>query len=398
MKISEKYHRGYVTIDLNAVYNNMVNLKKKARDGTNMIAVVKADGYGHGAVPVAKAIDELCSAYAVATLEEAVNLQRHGITKPVYIIGYTHESQFERLIEHECRCTIFDDTSAMALSKTAQKMGKKAYVHIKIDTGMSRIGFQDNEKSVQAVGRIATLPGLEIEGIFTHFYAADEKDKTSARLQHRRFTSFIDRLEEEGLHIPIRHCSNSAAIMELDDLNMGNERVGIALYGMMPSGEVDKNAVLLTPALQWKSHIIMVKNVEKGTGIGYGATFVAEKPMRIATIPIGYGDGYSRSLSNKGYVLIRGKRAKIVGRVCMDQFMVDVTDIPDAAVNDSVTLLGKDGEEEITAEEMGELSGSFNYEVVCDIGKRIPRIYLWNGEIAGEKDYFEDAYDVEIRR
>lgn len=398
MKIPEKYHRGYVTINLNAVYDNMVNLKSKAKKGTNMIAVIKADGYGHGAVPIARTVDELCSAFAVATIEEALNLLEHGVKKPIYIIGYTHAGQFESLIEHQFRCTVFDLPSAIELSKVAERMKKKAYVHVKIDTGMSRIGFKDNMETISAIAEMSRLPYLELEGIFTHFFAADAADKTSARKQYQCFSSLISQLEQQGIFFPVKHCSNSAAIMELEELNMGNERVGIALYGLMPSREVNAASVSLTPALEWKSHVIFVKDIEAGTSVGYGATFVAQEPMRIATIPIGYGDGYSRGLSNCGYVLIHGKRARIVGRVCMDQFMVDVTNIEQTAVNDEVTLIGTDGQEEISAQEMGEMSGSFNYEVVCNIGKRIPRIYLWNGEITGVKDYFSDPYDVDICR
>lgn len=392
MDIPEKYHRGYVTINLNAVYDNIVNLKKNIKPETNLIAVVKTDGYGHGAVPIAKTIDELVSAYAVATIEEAVNLRHHDIDKPIYIIGYTHKSEYRRLIENKCRCTIFDAESAKELSDCAAKLGKTAYIHVKIDTGMSRIGFKDNEESVKKIIEISKFPNIIIEGIFTHFYASDEIDKSPAYRQYERFTDIISKIEEKGLSIPVKHCSNSAAIIELDELNLGNVRAGIAMYGMMPSNEVRRDIVKLQPALEWKSHIIFIKDIEPGTGVSYGASFVADRPMKIATIPIGYGDGYRRSLSNKGYVLIHGKRAKILGRVCMDQFMVDVTEIENVSVDDEVTLIGKDGEDAITAQQMGELAGSFNYEIVCDIGKRIPRIYIRDEKIVLVKDYFIDEY------
>ncbi len=398
MMIPDKYDRGYVTINLNAVYNNIVNLKNNTRQGTNVIAVVKTDGYGHGAVPIARTIDELVSAFAVATIDEAINVRRHGITKPVYVIGYTHHSQFQRLIENEIRCTVFDMETAKQLSGMATKLNKTAYIHIKIDTGMSRIGFKDNDETVDKIIEISRMEGICVEGIFTHFYAADEYDKSRALKQYDRFVNIIDKIEARGLTIPVKHCSNSAAIMEMDNVNLGNVRAGIALYGLMPSDEVDKDAVKLTPALEWKSHVIFVKDIEAGTGVSYGATFVADKSMRIATIPIGYGDGYRRSLSNKGYVLINGKRANIIGRVCMDQFMVDVSGIPNVKIDDEVTLIGRDGDEEISAEEMGKLADTFNYEIVCDISKRMPRVYIYNDKLVGTKDYFSDDYNVEISR
>ena len=394
----KKYNRGYVTINLDAVYNNIDNLKANVKKGTNFIAVIKTDGYGHGAVPIAKVIEEQVAAYGVATLDEAVNLRMHGLSKPIFIIGYTHNSQFEKLVENNCRCTIFTKEAAKELSETAIRLKKNANIHLKIDTGMSRIGFKDNEESVKIIDEISKMPGLVIEGIFTHFYASDEIDKKPAGIQYDRFVKFIRRLEEKGINIPIKHCSNSAAIMDLDEFNMGYVRAGIAMYGLMPSEDIQNKSIILQPALEWKSHIIFVKDIEEGTGVSYGNTFVADKPMKIATIPIGYGDGYSRALSNKGYVLIRGKKAPILGRVCMDQFMVDVTDIDDVCIDDEVTLIGKDGKYEITAQEVGTMAGSFNYEVVCDISKRIPRIYFKDGKVVCTKDCFEDRYDVEISR
>ena len=394
----KKYNRGYVTINLDAVYNNIESLKANTKEGTNFIAVIKTDGYGHGAVPIAKVVEEQIAAYGVATLDEAVNLRMHGLSKPIFIIGYTHSSQFERLIENDCRCTIFTKEAARELSEIATRLNKSAYIHLKIDTGMSRIGFKDTKDSAEIISEISKMPGIIIEGIFTHFYASDESDKGPATIQYERFVKFIDMLEEMGISIPIKHCSNSAAIMDLDEFNMGYVRAGIAMYGLMPSDDIQNKSIILQPALEWKSHVIFVKDIEKGTGVSYGGTFIADKKMTIATIPIGYGDGYSRALSNKGYVLIRGKKAPILGRVCMDQFMVDVTNIPDVCIDDEVTLIGKDGEYEITAQEVGVMANSFNYEVVCDISKRIPRIYFKDDKVVCTKDCFEDRYDVEISR
>ncbi|MBQ4068726.1 MAG: alanine racemase [Lachnospiraceae bacterium] len=402
MKVPEtyrkKYNRGYVTIDLDAVYSNIESLKANVKKETKFIAVIKTDGYGHGAVPIAKVISEQVEAYGVATLDEAVNLRMHNINKPIFIIGYTHNSQFKRLIENDCRCTIFTEESAKELSDVAVELNKTANIHLKIDTGMSRIGFKDNEKSIEIISRISKMPGINIEGIFTHFYASDESDKEPAKVQYRRFTRFINSLENIGINIPVKHCSNSAAIMDLDEFNMGYVRAGIAMYGLMPSESIINKSIALKPALEWKSHVIFVKEIEAGTGVSYGATFVADKQMKIATVPIGYGDGYSRALSNKGYVLIRGKKAPILGRVCMDQFMVDVTEISEVCIDDEVTLIGKDGEYEITAQELGAMANSFNYEVVCDISKRIPRIYFKDDEVVCTKDCFEDRYAVELSR
>ena len=320
-------------------------------------------------------------------------MRTNGVTKPVIILGYTHESQYEKIVENDLRPAIFTFEDAKKLSDVACSESKKAKIHIKIDTGMSRIGFHPDKDSVKVISDISRLPGIEIEGIFTHFYASDETDKTSAYEQYKIFNNIISELEKQGVNIPIKHCSNSAAIIDMPDVNMDCVRVGIALYGMYPSDEVDKTKVKLTPAMELKSHIICLKEVEKGVGISYGATYVTSEKTKVATVSVGYGDGYRRSLSNKGYVLIRGQKAPILGRVCMDQFMVDVTHIKDVQRGDVVTLLGKDGDMEITAEELAGMAGeTFNYEIVCDIGKRIPRVFYRHGEIVAMKDYFYDKY------
>lgn len=394
-EVYEKYYRACITINLDAIYDNVVNLSKRLEEGTKITAVIKTDGYGHGAVPVAYTIDELVGAYAVATIDEAENLRKHQITKPVYVIGYTHESQLERMVREEIRPTVFTWEMAEAVSKAAVKLNKTAKIHIKIDTGMSRIGFRDNEESLAVIERINELKGIMIEGIFTHFATADEKDKTEAEKQFARFSRFVKMLENRGISIPVKHCSNSAAMMEMPGADMDCVRAGIAMYGLYPSKETDKSLTDLKPALELKSHVIYVKDIEPGTRVSYGGTFVAEKRMRIATIPLGYGDGYRRSLSNRGYVLIRGQKAKILGRVCMDQFMVDVTDIDGVSKDDEVILIGKSGNEEITVETLAELAGeTFNYEIVCDLGKRIPRVFYRNGRIVCTKDYFEDKYEL----
>lgn len=390
--VNERYYRACATINLDAIYDNIVNLSKRLKKGTKIIAVVKTDGYGHGAIPIAKTIDELVSAYGVATVDEAINLRRHDVTKPVIVIGYTHESQLDRLVSYDIRPTVFTLEMGKAVSEAAVRENKVAKIHIKIDTGMGRIGFRPTEESADVIKKISELPNIQIEGMFTHFARADEYDKTSTKQQYALFTEMINKLEERGIEIPVKHCSNSAAMMELPDFNLDAVRAGIAMYGLYPSEEVDKELVKLTPALGLRSHIAYIKEIHKGDTISYGGTFVAEKDMKVATIPLGYGDGYRRSLSNNGYVLIKGKRANILGRVCMDQFMVDITDM-DARKDDTVILLGKSGDEEISAEKLAEMAGlTFNYEIVCDIGKRIPRVFYRHGKIVGTKDYFEDEY------
>lgn len=372
-----EHNRVCAEIDLDAIAYNMEQMKKRIGDHARLIAVVKADGYGHGAVPVAKMF-EACSyvwGYAVACLEEATKLREHGIRKPILVLGCVFPDQFEEMIRYDVRPAVYMESMAELISQEAVRQGKDAFIHIKIDTGMGRIGFPVTEESADAVERISRLPGIRIEGMFTHFAKADERDKTYTFLQHDRFMRMKELVEKR--QVPVRYfdCDNSAGIIDFPDMKHDLARAGIAMYGMYPSDEVDQKAVDLRPALSLVSHVSFVKEVEAGTPISYGGTFVSDRPMRVATIPVGYGDGYPRSLSNKGYVLIHGKRARILGRVCMDQFMADVTDIPETAFMDRAVLVGRDGDEEITVDELADLSGRFNYEFVCCLGKRIPRIY-----------------------
>ena len=372
-----EHNRVCAEIDLDAIAYNMEQMKKRIGDHARLIAVVKADGYGHGAVPVAKMF-EACSyvwGYAVACLEEAAELREQGIRKPILILGCVFPDQFEEMIRYDVRPAVYMESMAERISQEAVRQGKDAFIHIKIDTGMGRIGFPVTEESADAIERISRLPGIRIEGMFTHFAKADERDKTYTFLQHDRFMRMKELVEKR--QVPVRYfdCDNSAGIIDFPDMKHDLARAGIAMYGMYPSDEVDQKAVDLRPALSLISHVSFVKEVEAGTPISYGGTFVSDRPMRVATIPVGYGDGYPRSLSNKGDVLIHGKRARILGRVCMDQFMADVTDIPETAFMDRVVLVGRDGDEEITVDELADLSGRFNYEFVCCLGKRIPRIY-----------------------
>lgn len=393
MENIDRYYRVYASVNLDNIYENMKALSDNTVKGTQMVAVIKTDGYGLGAVPIAKTIDELVSAYAVATIDEALNLRRHNILKPIYILGFIYENRVEDAILNDVRMTVFSYEMAQNISDIASKLGRKAYIHIKVDTGMSRIGFMADENAANTVKMIANLENIEIEGIFTHFVASDSADKTIASKQLKKFTDFVKMINDKGVDIKFVHCSNSAGIIDMPEANMTEVRAGIALYGMYPSEEVNKEAVALKPALELKSHVVFVKTVPTGTGISYGSTYVTDKETKVATIPVGYGDGYPRNLSNKGYVIIAGKKCPILGRVCMDQFMVDVTgmDVSEGAV---ATLVGNDGEECITVEELAELAGTFNYEFVCDLGKRIPRVYYRDGKVVCTKDYFIDAYDI----
>ncbi len=392
----DEYYRAYAKINLDCIYTNMFNLKSNVKEDTNMVAVVKADGYGHGAVPVAKTIDNLVKAYAVATIDEAIILRKHNITKPIYLLGFIPDLKIDVAILNNVRFAVFEKSNAITISQRAIELGENAIVHIKIDTGMGRIGFPVNEKTVEEILEISKLPGIEVEGIFTHFAKADECNKEMTKMQLSKYRDIIAKLHDKGLEIKIKHCSNSAGIIDIPEANMNEVRAGISLYGMYPSDEVNKKTVKLLPALELKSHVIFIKEVEKDIGIGYGSAFITKRKTKVATIPVGYGDGYPRNLSNKGDVLIRGQRAPIIGRVCMDQFMIDVTDIKDVSSGDEVTLVGNDGYENITVEELSKLAGTFNYEFVCNLGKRIPRVFYRNNKIVCTKDYFEDKYNLDI--
>lgn len=387
------YQRVYAEIDLDAIENNMENMKANMSEHAKMFGVIKMDGYGHGSVPIAQCMEEkeYVYGYAVATADEAHVLRGAGMKKPILVLGYTFPDSYEMLAQEEIRPAVFREDTIAQLSEAAKRTGKTIKVHIKVDTGMGRIGIAPNEEGLQFVEKLMQAEGIEIEGIFTHFARADELDKTAAKEQYAAFTRFIGMIEDElQLQIPMKHCSNSAAIVELPEMNMDAVRCGIILYGLYPSEEVSKEIVKLQPALSLYSHVVYLKTIHAGQSVSYGATFTADKDMKVATIPVGYGDGYPRSLSNKGYVLIHGQKAPILGRVCMDQFMVDVSHIPELQEGDKVTLIGRDGEEHISAELLGDMSGRFNYELVCDLNKRIPRVYIRHGEVVSTKDYNDD--------
>ena len=387
----KKYRRVHADIDLDAVLFNFEQMSKNLPDGTKIMSVVKTDAYGHGAVPLATVVEplEYLWGFATATVDEAVELRLSGIKKPILVLGYSFSECYPQLIAYDIHQTVFTYESAEALSKEAVRQNKKAVIHIKLDTGMGRIGYQDAESAVSDLLKIKELPMIEIEGVFTHFANADVADKTYTFKQIEKFEEITKAMEEAGIHIPLKHCSNSAGIIELPERKFDLVRAGIISFGMWPSNEVKQEAVQLKPILSLKSHVVYVKEVPAGTSVSYGSTWTAAETRKIATVPVGYGDGYPRKLSNKGYVLINGQKAPIVGRVCMDQLMVDVTDVTEEVKRgDRVTLIGQDGEYTITAEELGDLSGRFNYELMCDLGNRIARIYYKDGKIKEIRDYF----------
>ncbi len=374
------YDRAWAEIDLDALLFNIESIQEKIAKDTKMIAVIKTDGYGHGAKQIAQVLEEEQQVwgYAVATAEEAFILRDSKIQKPILALGYTFPYSYERFIKEDIRSTVFTLDTAKELSDIAVKNKKNCKIHLKIDTGMTRIGINPDAEGLALIRQICALPSLEIEGIFTHFATADESDKTKTYHQMQLFQEFAEQVEQEiQQKIPMKHCSNSAGIVELPEANMDAVRAGIILYGLWPSDVVQSNnRIQLKPMFTLKSRVVYVKTVPKGQEISYGGTYTTMRETKVATICIGYGDGYPRSLSNVGVVLLQGQRVPILGRVCMDQFMVDVTDLDlPVCVGDIVTLIGKDGRECITMEELGKLSGRFNYELVCDIGKRIPRIY-----------------------
>lgn len=383
----DRYYRVQADIDLSAVRKNIETLRGFLPAGKKMLAVIKANAYGHGAIEVAEAVADLTDYYGVACLDEAVELRNAGVEKPILILGVTDESQFPELVSHHVTQTVFTMEQAKALSETALSLGITAKLHIKLDTGMNRIGFACTKENADIIAEITKLPGIEAEGIYTHYYKADEKDKTSALGQLQLYTHVLGWLEQRGVTFPIRHISNSAGIMEMPNDTYDMVRAGIAIYGLYPSEEMNREACVLHPAMAFKTHITNVKWVPSGESIGYGGTYVLTEDKRIATIGVGYADGYPRALSNQGRVLVNGSYAPIVGRVCMDQTMIDVTHLPGVQVGDEVVLFGSQGGNILPVEEPAAMSASFNYEFVCDINRRVPRLFYRDGKQVGEKNY-----------
>ena len=372
------HDRVWAQIDMDAVLFNMESMRANIRDDVRMVAVLKTDGYGHGAIPIMKEMEKLpyVWGYAAATFEEAAAMREGGATKPILLLGYVFPYCYRELARQQIRPACFREDMLEELSEAAQAEGKPIYIHIALDTGMGRIGVRPDDEGLSFVKKAVNTPGIVVEGMFTHFAKADEEEHTPTHTQIALYKAFRERIRREvGYEIPLCHCSNSAGIIEFPEANMDLVRAGITLYGLWPSSEVSTTVVPLKPVMSLYSHIVYVKEVGPGVSVSYGGTYTTSRDRtRIATIPVGYGDGYPRSLSNKGYVLICGRRAPILGRVCMDQMMVDITDIPEAKEGSLCTLLGTDGGATITMEELGDLSGRFNYELACDINARVPRI------------------------
>ena len=378
-----------VKIDLDAISRNFDAVREKA--GVKVMAVVKADAYGHGAIQVARLLQDKCAFFGVSSMLEAMELRKAGLKTPILILGHTPVNAYPTAIREGIRPTIFHYEDARALSRAAQEAGIAAPFHFAVDTGMSRLGFQPTEESADLCAKIARLPGLVSEGLFSHFATADCADLSRARAQAEKFDRFWEMLKERGVSVAIRHMDNSAGLMNFPT-HYEMVRSGIVTYGMYPSGEVSPELLKLEPALQFLSRVTHVKVLPAGREVSYGGTYVTTRDTRIATVPVGYADGYRRSLSGKFYVLIHGKKAPILGRICMDQLMVDVTDIPETAVNDRVTLVGRDGDEVITMEEIAAAADSFNYEFVCGISRRVPRIYVSGGKNVHSVHYLLDSF------
>ena len=376
-----------VKIDLDIIERNFDAVREKA--GVPVMAVIKADAYGHGAIQVGRLLQDKCAFFGVSSIHEALELRQAGLSTPILILGHTPVTAFPTAVKMGIRPTIYSLEGAQALSRAAVEAGITAPFHLAVDTGMSRIGFQVTEEAADICARIASLPGITAEGIFSHFATADCADLTRSRAQAKLFDSFVDMLKARGVEIPIRHLDNSAGLMNFPD-HYEMVRSGIVTYGMYPSEEVSTDLLPLEPALQWLSRVTHVKTLPAGREISYGGTCVTTRPTVVATIPVGYADGYRRSLSNKFYVLIRGQKAPILGRICMDQMMVDVTHIPGVEVNDRVVLVGRYDDEEITMEAIAAAADSFNYEFVCGISRRVPRQYCRDGKTVYSVHYLLD--------
>ncbi len=373
--------RVYAKVNLDNIQKNIQTIKAKFGDSVAVMGIVKANGYGHGAIEVANAMSEVgVSYFGVAAIDEALELRQNGISTPILILGQTFKQDFQSVVDNNITCTIADLDTGIKLSDFAVSIGKIVKIHIKIDTGMGRIGFQADADGYEQIKEVFSLKGLDVEGIFTHFACADAEDKTSVENQKKKFLDFTDKLFNEGYSVKIRHMYNSASVIDLDGYCGEMVRCGIMAYGLYPSENVNRNFKLY-PAFEFKSSISFVKDVRKGFTVSYGSTYVTDKDMKIATVPVGYADGYPRYLSNCGEVLVHGTRCKILGRICMDQFMIDVSHIPDVNIADEVTLIGSDGNETITVEDVCDPEYRFNYEFCCLITPRVQRIYIKDNKI-----------------
>lgn len=385
----QKYRRVYATINLDAIAHNLAQIKSLLEPGVGVMAVLKADAYGHGAVQVAQQLENYVDCIGVSIIEEALELRKSGIQAPILIFGYTSPDWYDELLDNDIAQTVFSVQTAAGLSEAAVRNGKTAHIHLEVDTGMSRLGFKDDDSGAKDIKKIVAMPQLEVAGIYSHFACADSADKTCQNAQKDRFARFITALESMDVHIPVAHMCNSAAIID-DAEHYDIVRLGLAMYGLFTSKELHRERVSLIPAMELKTHVVFIKTVPPGCGVSYGHTYITEKPTKIATIPVGYADGYPRALSAGGRVLINGCYAPIIGRICMDLMMVDITDIKDVVPENEVTLVGTEGENDISIDELAEICGVLNYEIICGISKRVPKVFVKGGKEVLFLSSFED--------
>lgn len=383
-----KLNRAWAEIDLDAIAHNTREIKKLTGNKVEMMGVVKADAYGHGVLEVVRTLlDNGVTQLAVSMLDEAIQIRKMGIDVPILVLNYTDPARADEIIHNRVTQTVFSTDLAQALSIAAVRLGKDVRIHVKVDTGMTRVGFIPGYNAVRNIMEISRLPGIILEGIFTHFASADESDKSYTLMQFERFMNLCTELIRAGIHIPVKHVCNSAGILQYPEMHLDIVRPGIILYGLYPSREV-AGKIDLRPAMTLKANVIFVKDVDKDTYVSYGRTFRTDRKSRIATIPIGYADGYTRLMSNKGRMLVNGEYAPVIGRICMDQCMLDVTDLKhDVHVGDEVVIFGRQNGSCISVDEIADQVGTINYELVCIIGKRIPRVYLKEGKICGVLNY-----------
>jgi len=387
--LADLVFRAWAEINLDCISSNVAEIQKAVGPHTEIMAVVKADAYGHGVMETVQTLlDAGISRLAVSMLDEALQLRKIGIEAPILVLGHSNPARAEEIIAHSITQTVYSYDIAHALSKASERIGLPANIHIKIDTGMSRIGLPAGYAAVKDIVAISRLPGIVIEGVFTHFSSADEMSTDFTHQQFEQFESILDELGRIGVYIPLRHASNSAGIMAHPYAHLDLVRAGIILYGILPSSYINRPDLFFQPAMSLKAYIIHVKQIQKGAAVSYGRKWIAERDSLIATLPVGYADGYSRHFTNCARVLVNGQFAPIVGTVCMDQCMVDITDVQgDVHTGDEVVLIGKQGDNLITVEELAILADTIPYEIICLIGKRIPRVYLRDGEIVHIHNY-----------
>ncbi|SHH57876.1 alanine racemase [Clostridium grantii] len=374
-------------INLDNLAYNIKQIKKISRC-KEIMAVVKADAYGHGSIDVVpELLENGADSLAVAVISEAIELRKSGIEAPILILGFTSPAHFSELLKYDLEQSSFSYEYTELLSEEAGKNFKKAKIHICVDTGMGRIGFLPNEESIEQVYKISKLPNIKIEGIFSHFSTADETDKSYSIEQMKKFNAFCEKLSELGVSLGKKHIGNSAAIMDIPDAHFDAVRPGIVLYGYYPSNEVDKNQIELKPVMQLKTNIVHLKKVPKNFSVGYGRNFITKKESVIATLPVGYADGYTRALNGKAKVIVKKEFAAVVGKICMDQCMIDVSHIKNVSVGDEVILIGNTGDKKFDADDMAEALGTINYEIVCMIGRRVPRVYIKDDMVVKVRNY-----------